>query len=575
MTVVCYKNVKRPIIPPGDMPMLALFARGEQGAWYDPSDLYSYGALGDELVPDPHFASPGAWELDEETSIEDGVLLYSGTTGRTARVGGGIRTVAGMTYEVTVDFKSRASGSFYVLGFPILYIQGGNEQRIVRTLVGNGAVLGIRTYSGGIAEIRELSVRAIPRIEQATMFQDAAGTIPVTGVEQPVGLILDKSGNGNNALQVTAPARPTLSARVNNLTDSERFEAWATAGAVAMRDPETIAPDGLSVASKLQAIPGDGGHYIRRGNVGAGVGAPTCRSLYVKRGTARHVWISVYTNTTPTNPLTARIDFDTGSVNDDPASGQRMIEMLDDGWYRIIFRRGAEASVYNQFGIGFSDPANPTNNSYAADGEQTVYIWGAQHELGTKATKYQRVNTASDYNWKGWPLYLQRDGVDDFMRSVIPAPVMPGMFLADAYDRQNVASSHASLAASSDQNGNDYLHFFIQTSERVQSRTRGLSLGLGVASTLSAPGSVPLGRACVMEAVLDSDSLLLAVDGAHWQAESNWPSGASFGTATNLTSNSSSNLGRTYGYIALWRAPNEKERAAVRKFLTDKTKVPE
>jgi len=44
----------------------------------------------------------------------------------------------------------------------------------------------------------------------STMFQDAAGTTPVTAVEQPVGLMLDKSGRGNHAYQTTATSRPVL-----------------------------------------------------------------------------------------------------------------------------------------------------------------------------------------------------------------------------------------------------------------------------------------------------------------------------------------------------------------------------
>lgn len=43
-----------------------------------------------------------------------------------------------------------------------------------------------------------------------TMYQDAAGTVPVTGVGQPVGLILDKSGRGNHASQTTSASRPLL-----------------------------------------------------------------------------------------------------------------------------------------------------------------------------------------------------------------------------------------------------------------------------------------------------------------------------------------------------------------------------
>lgn len=44
----------------------------------------------------------------------------------------------------------------------------------------------------------------------STMFQDAAGTIPVTGVGQPVGKVLDKSGCGNHATQATSSKRPIL-----------------------------------------------------------------------------------------------------------------------------------------------------------------------------------------------------------------------------------------------------------------------------------------------------------------------------------------------------------------------------
>ena len=44
----------------------------------------------------------------------------------------------------------------------------------------------------------------------STMYQDAAGTIPVTGVGQPVGKVLDKSGRGNHATQSTSAKRPIL-----------------------------------------------------------------------------------------------------------------------------------------------------------------------------------------------------------------------------------------------------------------------------------------------------------------------------------------------------------------------------
>ena len=42
-----------------------------------------------------------------------------------------------------------------------------------------------------------------------TLFQDAAGTIPVTADGDTVGLMLDKSGNGNHVSQNTTAAKPT------------------------------------------------------------------------------------------------------------------------------------------------------------------------------------------------------------------------------------------------------------------------------------------------------------------------------------------------------------------------------
>ena len=41
-----------------------------------------------------------------------------------------------------------------------------------------------------------------------TLFQNSAGTVPVTAAGQPVGKILDKSGRGNHAIQATAGKRP-------------------------------------------------------------------------------------------------------------------------------------------------------------------------------------------------------------------------------------------------------------------------------------------------------------------------------------------------------------------------------
>ncbi len=56
----------------------------------------------------------------------------------------------------------------------------------------------------------------------STMYQDAAGTVPVTATGQPVGLIKDKSGRGNHASQTTSTSRPIL--RKNAITGAYYLE---------------------------------------------------------------------------------------------------------------------------------------------------------------------------------------------------------------------------------------------------------------------------------------------------------------------------------------------------------------
>ena len=56
----------------------------------------------------------------------------------------------------------------------------------------------------------------------STMFQDSSGTIPVTDVGQPVGLMLDKSGRNNHAFQTASANRPIL--RKNAVTGANYLE---------------------------------------------------------------------------------------------------------------------------------------------------------------------------------------------------------------------------------------------------------------------------------------------------------------------------------------------------------------
>lgn len=74
----------------------------------------------------------------------------------------------------------------------------------------------LESYVRGLFAAGEQGVWLDPS-DWGTLFQDSAGTTPVTAVGQPVGLILDKSGRGNHFVQPTATSRPTLQQDANGL----------------------------------------------------------------------------------------------------------------------------------------------------------------------------------------------------------------------------------------------------------------------------------------------------------------------------------------------------------------------
>lgn len=131
----------------------------------------------------------------------------------------------------------------------------------------------------------------------STMFQDAAGTTPVTGVEQPVGLLLDKSGNLQVAVYGTTTFNSgaggfgiALSPNQDYLYTSDSsslnvvrmYARNATTGAITALSPATIAS-------------GTGTRYI--------VLSPDGASAYVTNYTANT--ISQYSRNASTGQLTA------------------------------------------------------------------------------------------------------------------------------------------------------------------------------------------------------------------------------------------------------------------------------
>lgn len=79
--------------------------------------------------------------------------------------------------------------------------------------------------------------------DMSSMWQDAAGTTPVTAVGDPVGLILDKSGHENHASQGTDTARPLWRQDANGkyYLDFDGVDDFLSASLVLSAYPLTLA----------------------------------------------------------------------------------------------------------------------------------------------------------------------------------------------------------------------------------------------------------------------------------------------------------------------------------------------
>jgi hypothetical protein len=378
---------------------LSWFAKGEQGAWYDPSDLTtlfqdstgvtpmaavgtvadqpvglmldkSKGlALGAELVTNGDFSNgTTGWTLDTSWTISGGTANASSVgigTGCYQPISGAINT----WYKLTITVSNYVSGSVAVTLF------SGD----------NGPLISANGVYTCYIQKRTLS----PNYAGAACFSSAfTGSIDNISVRQIAG---------NHAFaNPAAPAnRPILSARVNLLTKTEDFSdaVWTKTGAgtgsiAVLTNNYGIAPDGTQTAARLQlnlgATPATAMSRLFQG--GYGTAAQNTNSIYIKTtdGTTKTIYM-VYTSTVT-------------------------LFTVGPSWSLLQPPTTANAA-YGQMQIGLDGSAD---TSTTAD----LLIWHPDvrpTNSGALLPPYQRVNTASDYDSVGFPLYLKCNGLQSAM----------------------------------------------------------------------------------------------------------------------------------------------------------------
>ena len=327
-----------------------------------------------------------------------------------------------------------------------------------------------------------------------TMFQDSAGTTPVTAVEQPVGSILDKSGRNNHASQSTPASCPVLSARVNLLTYSEQFNnaAWiaASSGTAALgvkTNNYGIAPDGTTTAARIQLD-------VSAGSVGNQ--SQVYQIANVSNGASYKYSAWIRTNDSSTKTIMA---FSGGATV--PTS-----LTVNGTWTRYEAARTVGGST-----DAFQFILIKGTTSDTAD----LLVWHPDARAtndGVGLPAYQRVTTSTDYDTTGFPYYLRFDGTDD---SLATATFTPGTDKVQLFAGiRKTAGTNAAFAETSvngGANAGTISLFAPATTADYFFRSRGSAITTAVTPSTSYPS--PITNILTGLGDIAGDNMLLRLNG--------------------------------------------------------------
>ena len=365
-----------------------LFSNGEQGVWYDPSDLTtmlqddtsaapavigqpvgtildkSQGLkLGSELITNGDFAADSDWVKGTGWSISGGVGVANGVTSQNLRQNG-VALEENKVYSVTFTIVSISQGS-------VLGRFGGT------TTVDSVAFNAAGTYTFFLKANSTNS---------SFMLRGQGG---FTGT---VDNVLVKEVLGNHATQPTSTKRPIYARHpeggIRNLLNyTEQFDngAWIKGSGTTLTPNYAASPIGTQTADRL-VMPATASTYMAQ-NIQLESGKAYTFSAYVK-ATAGNSSFNMY-------------NFAAGwasYLGNSTATSE---------WQRFSFTTTAASSSMSHFGI------NNFDDSYASD----ILIWGAQVEVATEASNYQKRVTDIDVTESGVGevYYLKFDGVSDGM----------------------------------------------------------------------------------------------------------------------------------------------------------------
>ena len=417
----------------------SFFANGEQGWWYDPSNFATLFQDSAGTTPVTAVEQPVGLQLDLSKGLVLGPELVTngdfsnGTTGWTAATS----TLSVVSGELIVTATSNSSypkayrdfscvvGKIYEVSATARVISSPSRAGLSIVNVG-GVFVGPEAST---ASPTNTTIKFIFTATSTTHYVavSAAGATPAsTGNTFAFDNISVKELPGNHRFQTTSANRPVVSARVNLLTKTEQFDdaVWVKYQASVAAN-STVSPDGTTTADSLINDGTNNFHGLRNAPFAA-FSSPVTHSVYAKAGTLSNISLSL----TSANPYTtdgavATFDLTAGTVSKTagPAYVSSTITSVGNGWYRCSLTASNASLIYGWTWLNSTN--NPTYagfgyETFAGTAGQTVYLWGADlrpTNIGVNLPPYQRVNTSTDYDSTGFPVYIKPNGSNQFMQT--------------------------------------------------------------------------------------------------------------------------------------------------------------
>jgi hypothetical protein len=239
--------------------------------------------------------------------------------------------------------------------------------------------------------------------------------------------------------------------RTNETTYSEDYTQtsyWNNVIDVVATKDEAVAPDGTFTANKIQANSGTNFKILRKGafTIPSGI----TMSMFVKRGNHDYIIFKAQGD----------YSFNLSTLQWGGSYSNVGYEDYGNGWIRLYAT--TTSSSLNYFGIYLSD--SNFNQSWAATGNEFVYVWGAQYEVGDYVSSYIKTTGSTVTRLKDECI---NGGDSDLF------DITEGTFFVDANNFGTPLNAY-SMITISDGTGSNYVRYIYESS-----RIRVSVLGLG------------------------------------------------------------------------------------------------